>query len=163
MLNRFPAPEIKNCGNKLLAGKHTTTSLTNNKTGELWRTFMPLRSILKTIKGNDLYSLQLYPADYFLQFNPSTSFEKWAMIEVASASDLPEGIETFSLQDGLYAVFHYKGSSLDTSIFQYIFTQWLPESGYVLDDRPHFELLGEKYKNGDPESEEEIWIPVKNA
>jgi len=30
-----------------------------------------------------------------------------------------------------------------------------------LDNRPHFEVLGEKYKNGDPESEEEIWIPVK--
>lgn len=161
MLNRFPAPEIKHCGNKLLAGKRTTTSLSNNKTGELWRSFMPLRHQVKDAKGNDLYSLQLYPADYFLQFNPTASFEKWAMIEITSANGLPEGIETFSLTDGLYAVFHYKGSGMDTSIFQYIFTQWLPESDYVLDDRPHFEVLGEKYKNADPDSEEEIWIPIK--
>ena len=62
---------------------------------------------------------------------------------------------------GLYAVFFYKGSSSDTKIFQYIFTNWLPDSGYTLDNRPHFEILGENYKNGDPGSEEEIWIPVK--
>jgi AraC family transcriptional regulator len=29
-----------------------------------------------------------------------------------------------------------------------------------LDDRPHFEVLGEKYKNNDPTSEKEIWIPI---
>jgi len=25
----------------------------------------------------------------------------------------------------------------------------------------HFELLGEKYKNNHPDSEEEVWIPIK--
>ena len=36
-----------------------------------------------------------------------------------------------------------------------------PNSDYKPDDRPHFELLGAKYKNDDPDSEEEIWIPIK--
>ena len=67
----------------------------------------------------------------------------------------------FVLEGGLYAVFDYKGSSADPSIFQYIYTDCLPKSEYLLDDRPHFEILGEKYKNNDPESEEEIWIPIK--
>ncbi len=70
-------------------------------------------------------------------------------------------METFCIPEGQYAVFHYKGSSADSSIFQYIFGEWLPKSGYELDDRPHFEILGAQYKNNDPESEEEIWIPVK--
>jgi AraC family transcriptional regulator len=65
------------------------------------------------------------------------------------------------LPSGLYAVFDYKGSSNDQSIFLYIFGSWLPNSGYNLDDRPHFEVLGNKYKNNDPTSEEEIWIPIK--
>jgi len=26
---------------------------------------------------------------------------------------------------------------------------------------PRIEILGEKYRNNDPDSEEEIWIPVK--
>jgi AraC family transcriptional regulator len=34
-------------------------------------------------------------------------------------------------------------------------------SKYLLDNRPHFETLGEKYKNEDPSSEEEVWIPIK--
>ena len=70
-------------------------------------------------------------------------------------------METFLLEGGLYAVFIHRGSSTDTSTFHYIFSTWLPKSNYILDSRPHFEVLGEKYKNGDPDSEEEIWIPIK--
>ena len=70
-------------------------------------------------------------------------------------------METYSLAGGLYAVFDYKGSSTDPSIFQHIFGTWLPNSEYMLDDRPHFEVLGDKFKNNDPNSEEEIWIPIK--
>ena len=75
--------------------------------------------------------------------------------------NVPSEMETFVLPAGLYAVFHYKGLSTDNSIFQYIFGTWLPGSDYVLDDRPHFEILGDKYKNNDPASEEDIWIPIK--
>jgi len=59
-------------------------------------------------------------------------------------------METVTLPGGLYAVFDYKGPSNDFSIFQYIFSTWLTGSGYKLDKRPHFEVLGEKYKNNDP-------------
>ena len=74
--------------------------------------------------------------------------------------DIPHEMKSFILEEGLYAVFDYKGSSADNSIFQYIFRDWLPSSPYQIDDRPHFEVLGEKYKNNDPNSEEEIWIPI---
>ena len=80
---------------------------------------------------------------------------------MSSFDDLPEGFTTLLLAEGLYAVFHYKGLNTDTSIFQYIYGVWLPSSSYVLDNRPHFEVLGEKYKNNDVNSEEEIWIPIK--
>jgi AraC family transcriptional regulator len=70
-------------------------------------------------------------------------------------------METYVLPGGLYAVFDYKGLNTDNSIFQYILGTWLPGSDYVLDNRPHFEVLGDKYKNNDPNSEEEIWIPIK--
>jgi AraC family transcriptional regulator len=70
-------------------------------------------------------------------------------------------METYTLPGGLYAVFFYKGLNTDTSIFEYIHRTWLPNSNYLLDNRPHFEILGEKYKNADPNSEEEIWIPIK--
>ena len=67
-------------------------------------------------------------------------------------------MEAFTLRGGLYAVFDYQGNSPE--IFQYISQKWLPNSDYKLDKRPHFEILGEKYKNNNPDSEEEIWIPI---
>lgn len=71
------------------------------------------------------------------------------------------GTHSFVLPGGLYTIFDYKGLNTDTRIFICIFKEWLPNSNYVLDGRPHFEILGKKYKNNDPESEEKIWIPIK--
>lgn len=109
----------------------------------------------------DKISLQIYPVFYFEQFNPKSEFEKWATVEVTDFERIPNGMKPFSLQRGLYAVFGYKGSGSDNSIFHYIYSEWLPNSDYAIDDRPHFEVLGSKYRNNDPNSEEEIWIPIK--
>jgi AraC family transcriptional regulator len=154
-------PIIETLLEKKLAGKRITMSLADNKTGELWKSFMPRRSAISNNLSSDVISMQVYPAGYFEGFSPTRAFEKWAAVEVPDFENIPEDMETFILKGGLYAVFHYTGSSSDNSIFQYIFTTWLPGSAYVLDDRPHFEVLGAKYKNNDPTSEEEIWIPVK--
>lgn len=144
---------------KQLIGTKMIMSFADNKTGQLWQRFMPRRKEIKNNVNADLISMQLY--GHAFDFGPNTPFEKWAAVEVTDTLDVPDQMETFLLPGGLYAVFHYKGSSLDTRIFQYIFGEWLPNSTYQLDNRPHFEVLGEKYKNASPDSEEEIWIPVK--
>lgn len=154
-------PRIKMLSEKKLIGKRITMSLTVNKTGELWKSFMQRRNEIQNIIGSELYSLQVYESSYFHNFNPNTEFEKWAAIEVLNFDFVPAGMKTFVLPGGLYAVFHYKGLSSDNSIFEKIFGTWLPESEFELDNRPHFEVLGNNYKNDDPDSEEEIWIPVK--
>lgn len=154
-------PRIENLKEKKLVGKHLTMSIANNRTTELWKNFMSKRKEIIHSLSNDLISMQIYSSSYFQAFLPTNKFEKWAVVEVSNFENIPDNMETFTLKAGLYAVFEYKGFSGDPSIFQYIFETWLPLSEYVLDDRPHFELLGEKYKNNDPNSEEEIWIPVK--
>lgn len=154
-------PRIENLSDKKLIGKRLTMSLANNKTGELWQSFMPKRREITNNVSNDLISMQVYKPTHFADFKPTNEFEKWATVEVTNFESVPTEMETFSLAGGLYAVFDYKGSSNDPSIFQYIFGTWLPSSEYLLDDRPHFEVLGDKYKNNDPNSEEEIWIPIK--
>ena len=153
-------PTIKAFPEKKLIGKSLTMSLANNRTGELWSSFIPRRKDIPNTVTNDLISMQVYPPNYFADFSPATEFRKWASVEVSDFDDVRDGFERFVLPAGLYAVFHYKGSSNDPSVFQYIFGTWLPTSGYVLDDRPHFEVLGEGYRNGDPLSEEDICIPV---
>ena len=154
-------PRIEHLTQKKLIGLHITMSLINNKTGELWKSFMQRRKEITNNTSNDFISLQVYNPTHFQSFNPKTEFEKWALIEVSDFNIIPKGMETFILSEGLFAVFEHKGSGADTSIFQYIYGTWIPNSEYVLDDRPHFEVLGEKYKNNDPNSEEEIWIPIK--
>jgi AraC family transcriptional regulator len=155
-------PRIETLTAKKLIGKRLVMSLSENKTSALWRSFMPRRKEIQNQIGSELYSLQVYDPAYFSNFNPTREFVKWAAVEVSAVDLVPEEMETFMLPGGLYAVFLHKGAaSTGPDTFQYIFGTWLPNSGYELDDRPHFELLGEKYKNDSPDSEEEIWIPIK--
>jgi AraC family transcriptional regulator len=154
-------PGIKTLVEKKLIGKRLLMSLADNKTAELWKSFMPRRREISNNLTDDLISMQIYQPGHFINFKPTNPFEKWAALEVRDFDTIPGDMETFILPGGLYAVFDYKGSSTDPSIFQYIFSTWLPNSAYLLDNRPHFEVLGEKYKNNDPTSEEEIWIPIK--
>ena len=155
-------PEIRNLKEKKLIGKRISMSFADNKTSELWRSFMPLRKEIKNPVSNDLFSIKVYAPSYnFTHFDAHAKFEKWAAMEVVDFSGIPTGMKTITLEEGLYAVFHYKGLSTDTQIFEYIYATWLPASVYLLDNRPHFEILGDKYKNNDPASEEEIWIPIK--
>ncbi len=147
---------------KKLIGQRLPMSFANNRTPELWRSFMSRRKEVQNTVGTDLFSLQNYEnINPFENFNPEALFEKWASVEVTDFNNIPERMEIFTLTGGLYAVFDYKGNS--PAIFQYIFHTWLPNSGYELDKRPHFEVLGEKYKNNDPNSEEEIWIPIQKS
>jgi AraC family transcriptional regulator len=154
---------IESIPQKKLVGKHLSMTNVNNKVGELWKSFMPRRKEIKNVLSTDLFSVQVFPPDLdFKDLTPQTTFERWAALEVADFIEVPQGMETYILQGGLYVVFLYKGSSADfQKPFQFIFSSWLPNSKYELDKREHFELLGEKYKNNDPDSEEELWIPIK--
>jgi AraC family transcriptional regulator len=154
-------PRIETLKEKKLIGKHIIMSLVGNRAGELWKSFMPRKREITSNLTGDLISMAVYKPGYFADFKPTNEFEKWAAIEVSNFESVPVDMQTFTLKGGLYAVFDYKGSSEDISIFQYIFGTWLPASKYALDDRPHFEVLGAKYKNASPDSEEEIWIPIK--
>ncbi len=154
-------PEIKELAPKTLIGINHDMSISNDETGLLWRYFMTQFKSINGEQQHDFYSVQIYPDNYFHSFAPDKAFTKWAAVEQADNIKPIDGFQEFRLSGGLYAIFHYKGSSSDKRIFQYIYTQWLPNSGYQLDDRPHFELLGEKYKNNDPTSEEQIFIPIK--
>ena len=147
---------------KKLAGKRLTMSFSDNQTARLWQSFMPRRKEILNNVSADLISMKIYPHSFDFTFaDTGAEFDKWAAVEVSDFKNVPAGMETYILPGGIYAVFLYKGSSTDTSIFQYIFGTWLPGSIYAVDNRPHFEVLGEKYKNNDPSSEEEIWIPVR--
>ncbi len=144
---------------KTFIGVHQEMSLAQNTTFQLWNGFRPLLNQIQHRVGTNLVSLQVYPADYFLRFEPTKTFTKWALAEVSTATQTPTGMELFTLEAGQYFVYDHKGA--DTQIFSKIFGEILPQEGFMVDHRPHFEILGERYKVNSPDSEEEIWIPVK--
>lgn len=154
-------PRFETCPGKKLVGIHLKMSLTQNRTHELWSQFMPRRNEIINRVNGDYVSLQTYAEGHYENFNPNNEFKSWACVEVLDHENIPDGMEAFELPPGEYAVFDYKGSSNDGSIFRYIYGEWVPQSEYELDNRPHFDVLGEKYKNNDPNSEEEIWIPIR--
>lgn len=153
-------PRIETSTEKKLVGKQLTMSFANYKIGELWRSFLSRRKEITNNLTSDLISMVIYKPTHFTDFKPTNEFEKWATVEVLDFENIPDEFDKFVLPSGLYAVFSYKGLNTDHSVFQYFFETWIPNSEYMLDDRPHFEVLGEKYKNNDPTSEEEIWIPI---
>ncbi len=154
-------PRIETLVEKKLVGIQLTMSFADYKIAKLWKSFTSRRQEICMALTSDLISMVVYKHDHFKNFSPANEFEKWAAVEVESFVDVPHDMETFTLLGGLYAIFDYKGLNTDPTIYQYIFGTWLPNSIYLLDDRPHFEVLGEKYKNNDPNSEEEIWIPIR--
>jgi AraC family transcriptional regulator len=135
----------------------------NDRTVELWQSFMPRRNEITDAANTFLYSVQVFDSEkYFDRFSPETEFDKWTAVEVPEFKKPPKGMETLIIPEGTYAVFSYKGAANEAMpFFQYIFQTWIPSSEFSADNRPHFALMGEKYRGNSPESEEEIWVPVK--
>ena len=157
------SPRIEIVQSKKLIGKRTKLTYFIIRIAQLWGSFMPDRKHITNPLTNELIALTLYTADHFTNFELTNEFEKWACVEVADFEKIPTGMEGFVLNGGLYAIFHYRGSSAEIAAFyRSIFEEWLPNSNYTLDQRPHVEVMGEKYKNNEPDSEEEIWIPIKH-
>jgi len=156
-------PRIETLKETKLIGKKVKMSFANNKTQGLWQSFMPRRTEIKNSVGPELYSVEIYGgAEFFMDFSPVKEFEKWAAIQVGDFDTIPENMDILVIPEGQYAVFHYKGKPSEAqSTYQYIYGTWIPNSAYTLDERPHFALMGEKYKGGHPESEEEFWVPIK--
>jgi AraC family transcriptional regulator len=137
-------------------------SFSGNTTSELWRGFMPRLKEISNKTDSSLYSVEIYSEGFFDSFDPDVVFEKWAAAEVSEFAGIPEKMTSLVIPEGTYAVFIYRGLPAEAEgFYRYIFNEWLPSSGYSLDNRPHFAKMGGKYRSNDPASEEEIWIPVK--
>ncbi|AXG71906.1 GyrI-like small molecule binding domain protein [Kordia sp. SMS9] len=155
-------PVIQTLPQKKLVGKSMRMSLVQNTTPILWKSFMQQRKSIENSVGTNLYSLLVYDDLYFENFNPQTTFTKYALTEVTDFETIPDGMESFTLESGLYAVFIYTGLPQNFGkAFQYILYTWLPTSGYELDNRPHFEVLGDNYIPNSEDSQEAVWIPIK--
>jgi AraC family transcriptional regulator len=157
-------PRLINSKDILIIGMRANISFQtiNQETGQLARQFMPRRYEIKSRVGSYSFSIQNYDSFDFKTITPTKTFEKWVGVEVSDTSQVPEAMEVLSIEAGHYLVFNYKGSDQDFPKFwQQLHAEWLPNSEFHLDNRPHFEKLPEGYNPMSLENEEEVWVPVK--
>ena len=116
-------PRIETLPEKKLVGKRINMSLANDKTRELWQSFMPLRKQITNTLTTDLFSLQVYDESVDAsRITLDATFDKWAAVEVADFDAVPETMETYTLESGLYAVFIHKGRQVQEPKHSTIFS-----------------------------------------
>mgnify|MGYP003646674059 CR=1 FL=1 len=75
--------------------------------------------------------------------------------------DVPENMDVLMFEGGMYLVEEHCGPSYEVKkTYSRIFKDIIPFANFSVDKRPHFELLGENYLGRDPNSKEDIWIPI---
>lgn len=148
----------------LIIGNKANLSFNTNGQGttNLARQFMPRLNEINNRFGTSSFSIQDYKDFNIKTMTPETLFEKWIGVAVSDFNSVPENMETLVILGGNFLVFPFEGSVSDfTNFWLHIHTEWLPNSEYELDNRPHFEKLPEGYNPMNSESEEELWVPVK--
>jgi len=158
------SPHIKLLPPKKLIGMSIDTSIADYGAPGLWQRFMPQVKSIENKIGGEKYSIQIYDKLFsYSDFHPKLVFKYWAATEVQSFESVPKEMETLELHGGKYAVFIHKGTMADfQKTLNFIHLKWLPDSEFELDHRPHFEVLDDRYLGPqNPESQEEVWVPIK--
>lgn len=162
-MNIAPA-KIVNFPGIRLAALEGKMSFRDDLTPTLWRAFAMIRRHFPERFSTTQYSVSLYPARFFLDFSADRSFLKWAAAPMTGDTDPPGALKWLDIPPGRYAVFEYRGAAEGgASFFEYIFKEWLPQSGFILDTRPHFEILPPDYRPDDIDATEWVYIPVAPA
>ena len=152
-------PTIKQTDEIKVIGLSTKTKLNESQDIlGLWKQFMPRKHELKHIVSEEFIAIQIFNLQE--SGEPETEFDIWACVEVANFNAVPQSMKSFSIPSGTYAIFLHKGMDAGLT-YQKIMTQWLPNSGYKIDNRPHFQIMGANYKNGSPDSEEDFYVPIQ--
>jgi AraC family transcriptional regulator len=88
------------------------------------------------------------------------TFDYVAGIEVERARDLPEGMVSWDVPGGTYAVFTCTLPGLGEA-YTHAYSTWLPQSGYERAPGPEFELYDAEFDPKDANSKMEIYIPIR--
>jgi len=151
-------PTIQQYPGGTLCGASAPMSLQAFHPPRVWSLFMPKLHTINNRLNEDLISLRAFTGIPVFGPTANPEFTYWAGVEVESPVT---DFETLHIPSGTYAVFEYQGSSSDSAVWRFIYGEWIPNSSWELDNRPHFERLGKGYSNDSDDSQEQIWIPIR--
>jgi AraC family transcriptional regulator len=148
-------PRIVERGAFTVVGLKYRGKAEENKIPQLWQDLMP--------RAGEIEHLADDTAAYGISANmdmESGAFDYIAGFEVSSAETVPAGMVHFEVPGGRYAVFSTTLPKIG-EIFQSAYHVWLPAAGCEPAGSPEFELYDEQFDPQDPNSEFDLYIPIK--
>ena len=148
-------PKIVSRASFTVVGMKYSGKNENNEIPQLWGEFGPRMGEIKQVANPHLaYGV----CDNFDK--SSGEFSYIAGFEVDSIAEIPEGMVSWDIPEGEYAVFTCALPTLGET-YQHAYHTWLRESGYQRAPGPEFELYDESFDPKDPSSEMDVYIPIK--
>ncbi len=143
-----------------VVGMITVSTQKNNTIPQLWDKFHKRGKEIKNAKGHNCYGICFFMEDE--NYSEDTPFSYMAGVEVDEFVDVPAGMETHVMKEQKYAVFTHEGA-LDTlhQTYRNIYSKWMDENNLEPAKADDFELYGEDFKFGEPESKMYIYVPVR--
>ena len=144
-----------------IVGMKTSTTIKNNVVPQLWDKFNKVSCQIENVKVKKV-ALGVCPTVDTKDFNEETPFEYIAGLIVENFDKVPEGMTTYEIATQKYAVITHKGA-LDKlqETYDYFYSIWPKESGQEFSGGAEFELYDERFMFGSPDSEMDIYRPIK--
>lgn len=141
-------------------GMQAETSTTDPAVPQLWEAFITRMQELDEIAVPNC-SLGIVLRDSIEDEGDETRFIYMAARVVKNFDILPLDMVSYEIPETLVAVFTHKGSLENLGdTYDYIYEQWLPESGYQLGEGDELEWYDARFDYGSEDSEMDIHIPV---
>ncbi|MBW6514368.1 MAG: GyrI-like domain-containing protein [Candidatus Syntrophosphaera sp.] len=124
-----------------------------------WMSFFEIQEKIPEPVGNCIYGITYHGGGFDPQTGKGNVY--FVGMEVREAVELPEVLHLHKVPPGYYAVFEHRGDIQNVSkAYEYIFGQWVFESGNKPAPQDMFERYDERFDPGSKDSVVEIWIPI---
>ena len=147
----------------VIAGYRKHTKEGYHVIGEAWSELKSHLAMLPRKNTHTMYGFEDYSEAFCAE---PLSFFYMAGVEVDKAAVLPEGMDRKVVQRATYAVFTVNGNNANGEIgeaFQYIYSMWLPNSEYCIDENAlfDFEYYDERWDCQFERAQMDIYVPVR--
>jgi len=144
-----------------IVGMSVMSTIKENTIPQLWQDFNQKACKIGNVLTKGVAVGVCPPVDT-KNFDDNTPFKYIAGLIVENFDDVPEGMESYEIPAQKYAVITHKGA-LDTlqKTYIYFYNTWVKESNYEFTFGAEFELYDSRFKFGEPDSEMDIYRPIK--
>lgn len=142
-----------------VVGMEIITTQEDNNTNftipKLWSRFNPRAN---EINNRHAGGLGLCVSEGF----ENCDFSYMACCEVSAVDSIPEGMIARTIPACKYLVFTHKGSVDNLGeTYDFIYGKYIPNANYEIQTKVDFELYDERFNPDSPDSEMDIYIPIK--